>query len=136
MYTSETQIRTRYSETDQMGYIYYGHYLTYLEVARTEAIKQLGMAYRDLEEIYGIMLPVAEANVQYKAPAKYDDLLTIKTIIKDKPSTKIRFDSEIYNQNGQLLAVAFIILVFVKKETMRPCKPPEIFSQKMDVFWN
>lgn len=136
MFRSEFQIRTRYAETDQMGYIYYGHYLTYLEVARTEAIKSLGLSYRQFEEELEIMLPVAEAFVQYKAPAKYDDLLTIKTLIKDKPSGKIRFDSEIYNQDNILLATAYVILVFVSKKTMKPTRPPDAFIRLINKYWN
>ena len=91
MYTSETSIRVRYGETDQMGYVYYGNYGMYYEVARVESLRQLGMSYREMEEM-GVMMPVIENHTKFLAPALYDDLLTIVTTIREKPSVKIRFE--------------------------------------------
>lgn len=119
MYTSTTEIRVRYGETDQMGYLYYGNYALYYEVGRAEAIRRLGFTYRELEEM-GIMMPVVELNVKYFRPALYDNLITVKTILKHLPDTpKIQFHSELYNEEGQLLNVGVTTLVFydpVKKE--------------------
>ena len=81
MYTATTQIRVRYGETDQMGYLYYGFYALYYEVGRAEAIRELGFTYRQLEEM-GVMMPVAELNAQYFRPALYDDLITVKTCLQ------------------------------------------------------
>ena len=82
MYQHQTQIRVRYGETDQMGYLYYGNYALYYEVGRTDAIRQLGLTYKWMEQ-NGVALPVAECNLQYLRPAFYDELLTVNTIIKE-----------------------------------------------------
>lgn len=112
MYTSETQIRVRYGETDQMGFLYYGNYALYYEVGRAEAIRQLGFTYRELEAL-GIHMPVVELNVQYYRPALYDDLITVKTILKELPqSSKIQFHSELYNEQGIFLNKGVTTLVF------------------------
>src|SRR3954464_3813730 len=102
MYISETQIRVRYGETDQMRYVYYGNYALYYEVARVESLRQLGLTYRELEET-GVMLPVIENKSKYLAVAKYDDLLTIVTTLREKPGVKIKFEYEIFNESGKLI---------------------------------
>src|SRR4029079_6263659 len=102
MYESLTEVRVRYGETDQMGYLYYGYYALYYEVGRAEAIRQLGFTYRELEEM-GVMMPVVELNAKYLRPALYDNLITVKTILKQLPDgPKIQFHSELYNEEGQL----------------------------------
>lgn len=112
MYISETKIRVRYGETDQMGFLYYGNYALYYEVGRAEAIRQLGFTYRELEEL-GIHMPVVELNVQYYRPALYDDLITVKTILKELPDgSKIQFHSELYNEQGVFLNKGVTTLVF------------------------
>ena len=112
MFTATTQIRVRYGETDQMGYLYYGNYALYYEVGRAEAIRQLGFTYRELEEM-GTMMPVAELNSLYFRPALYDDLITVKTILKELPEgSRIQFHSELYNEAGQLLNKGVTTLVF------------------------
>src|ERR1043165_2491554 len=123
MYTSETQIRVRYGETDQMGFLYYGYYALHYEVGRAEAIRQLGFTYRELEEL-GIQMPVVELHVQYLRPALYDDLITVRTILKELPTgSKVEFHSELYNEAGALLNKGITTLVFYdpkekKKVTM------------------
>jgi acyl-CoA thioester hydrolase len=121
-----TQLRVRYGETDQMGYCYYGNYAQYFEVGRVEAMRELGMPYRTLEES-GVMLPVSSFEVKYKYPAKYDDLLTITTYIVGVEGTRITFDYTIHNEDNKLVASAKTILVFVNKSTMRPMAPPPSF---------
>ena len=79
-FNNSTTLRVRYSETDQMGYCYYGNYAQYFEVGRVEALRSIGMSYKSLED-RGIMLPVSDFQVTYKTPAKYDDQLTIQTKI-------------------------------------------------------
>ncbi len=126
MFISETKLRVRYAETDQMGYVYYGNYAQYYEVSRVEALRQIGTSYKQLEDS-GVMMPVVSMNIVYKRPALYDDILTVKTIIKELPTTKMKFINEVYNDKNELLNSAELILVFVKKENMRPCKCPEWF---------
>lgn len=120
----ETRIRVRYSETDQMGVVYYGHYAQYFEVGRTEAIRQLGMTYRELEES-GILMPVVSMNVRYHQPARYDDDLILKTCIHELPKTMITFSTDIYSQNEAHLTSGSVSLAFIRQETGRPCRPPE-----------
>jgi acyl-CoA thioester hydrolase len=119
-------LRVRYGETDQMGYCYYGNYAQYFEVGRVEAMRKVGMSYKSLEE-KGVMLPVSEFNVNYKFPAKYDDLLSITTEIVSLKGARIVFHYIIHNENDQLIAEAETTLVFVSKETMRPIAPPKEF---------
>src|SRR5690554_224724 len=134
LYSAEIQLRVRYSETDQMGYCYYGNYAQYFEVGRVEALRELGMSYKIVEE-KGYMLPVSSYNVKYISPAYYDDLLTITTKIIDLKGVRLYFSYDITNENGQLVSTADTTLVFVDKKTMRPTTPPEdfvslIFSKK------
>lgn len=135
MYISETTVRVRYAETDQMGYVYYGNYTHYYEVGRVEALRQLGTSYKEMEDS-GIMLPVYTCNLKYLKPAIYDDLLVIKTIIKELPTLKINFEYEIYNQKNELLNTGSTTLVFINKATNRPCRAPEGFMEKIGRFFN
>src|SRR5258708_837093 len=111
MYITETRIRTRYAETDQMGYVYYGNYAQYFEVGRVEALRNLGMSYRELEQ-RGILLPVVSFDIKFLKPALYDENLNIITKIMEKPSVRIKFDYETYNEKGELLNTASTTLVF------------------------
>ncbi len=135
MYTAETKIRVRYSETDKMGYVYYGNYAAYFEVARTEMIRKIGLTYRSMEE-QGIMLPVLSFSIKYFRPAFYDDLLTIKTILKQLPSSRIEFEYEVYNEAGKLLNKAETTLAFVDAKTMKPVAAPEILIEKTKQYFS
>lgn len=124
MYSSETTFRVRYGETDRMGYVYYGNYAQYFEVGRVEALRGLGISYRRMEED-GVMLPVAEMSVKYHRPARYDDLITVRTTIVALPTARITFRYDVYDEAGSLLTEATTILVFVDARTMRPCRCPQ-----------
>ena len=124
MYVSQTYIRVRYGETDQMGYVYYGFYAMYYEVGRVESLRQLGLTYKELEEM-GVMMPVLENHSTYLAPARYDDLLRVVTTLHEKPGVKIRFHYEIFNESNVLLHRGETLLAFVDKRTNRPCRPPQ-----------
>ncbi len=130
MLVTETQLRVRYAETDQMGFAYYGNYAAFYEVGRADAMRKLGMTYRDMEE-KGIIMPITVLTSRYHRPAHYDDLLTIRTIIKDLPGARIHFFYEIYNEAGILLNDGETILAFLKKETGRPCAPPDWFLEPL-----
>ena len=117
-------LRTRYAETDQMGVVYYGNYPQYLELGRVEWLRAIGLTYKEMEA-EGIMMPVVSLQIQYKKPTLYDELITIRTKLKDLPSTKIEFDYEILNEKGELLSTANTILVFVDAKTFRPVRCPE-----------
>lgn len=134
MYISETTVRVRYAETDRMGYVYYGNYTKYLEVGRVEALRQLGCVYKEMEES-GIILPVYTCNLKYMKPAYYDDLLIIKTTIRELPSAKITFDYEIFNQKGDLLTTASTTLVFINTSVNKPCLAPEKLMENIRKFF-
>jgi acyl-CoA thioester hydrolase len=134
MYRSETTIRVRYGETDQMGYAYYGYYATYYEVARVESLRKLGLTYRELEDL-GVIMPVLENKSKYLAPALYDDVLRIVTTIPERPGVRIRFEYEIYNQHGKLINRGETLLVFIDKKTNKPCRPPEAMHKVLAPFF-
>lgn len=126
MYKSETKVRVRYAETDMMGYCYYGNYASYFEVARVEAIRQLGFSYKQMEDD-GIALPVLEFSIKYFKPAFYDDELTIETTVVEIPKARIKFEYKTFNAEGVLLNEAKTTLVFINKNTMKPCAAPDDF---------
>ena len=126
------EIRTRYGETDQMGVIYYGIYPQDLEVARVEWLRSLGISYKELEAL-GVMLPVVSLQINYKRPARYDELLSITLTLREKPTSKITFDYQIFNEEKQLLAEANTTLVFVNKETFKPIKCPDFILEKIEL---
>src|SRR5687768_3706336 len=134
MYRSETQIRVRYGETDQMGYVYYGNYGMYYEVARVESLRQLGLTYRELEEM-GVIMPVVENWSKYISAAKYDDLLTIVTTLREKPGVRIKFEYEIFNEEKKLIHQGETMLVFIDKNTNRPCRPPQAMVKLLTRFF-
>ncbi len=129
----KTQLRVRYGETDQMGYCYYGNYAQYFEVGRVEALREINCSYRAIEDS-GVMLPVREYNVRYLKPAFYDDLLTIQTKIIEIKGATITFEYALYNENNEKLSEATTTLVFVRKENMRPCPPPEDLLEKLEPY--
>lgn len=135
MYTSSTQVRVRYAETDQMSYVYYGNYATYYEVARVEVLRQLGFEYAELEE-KGIMMPVHDLYSKFISPARYDELLTIKVIIKSLPSVRMIFEYEIKNEGGELLNQGKTTLVFMSTESQRPVRAPKELIEVMKPFFD
>jgi len=122
----DTKIRVRYKDADRMGYVYYGNYATYFEEARTEMLRALGYTYKGWEDS-GLILPVREMHIRYHNPAYYDDLLTVRTILKDLPAARISFHHEVYNQNDELICKGNLDLVFINRETGRPTRAPQDF---------
>ena len=135
MLNHEIKIRVRYAETDRMGYVYYGNYATYLEVARVEMLRHLGFSYRSLED-EGILLPVLDFSIRYLKPAFYDDELTIRTIIPKLPGARITFNYEIYNANNEKISFAETTLVFINKATNRPSPAPDDLLTAMKPFFD
>lgn len=134
MYQSETTVRVRYGETDQMGYVYYGIYAMYYEVARVESLRQLGLTYREIEAM-GIIMPVLENKSRFIAPGRYDEELRIVTTLRDKPSVRIKFEYEIFNSENILIHVGETSLAFVDKVTNRPCRPPQAMQKVLEPFF-
>lgn len=121
---NEISIRVRYGETDQMGVVHHGNYPLYLEMGRTEWLRELGISYREMEES-GIMLPVISMSLNYKKSARYDDVIKVKTQLKSTPSVKIEFDYTITNLQGETLVEANTILAFIDMKSMRPIRVPK-----------
>jgi acyl-CoA thioester hydrolase len=135
MLISETKIRVRYGETDQMGYAYYGIYAQYYEVGRVEAMRMLGFSYKDVEE-KGIMMPVLEYNIRYKKPAYYDDEIMVVTMMKEMPNgVKLNFEYECFNQKNELLNSGNVTLAIIDKSTNKLCKLPDWFSNALAKFF-
>jgi len=125
MFQHDYQVRVRYADTDQMGYVYYGKYASFYEIGRVEALRSLGFSYRKLEEEEGIMMPVLDCYSKFIAPAFYDELITIRTIIHEMPKVRIFFEYELYNEQGKLINSGKTTLAFIRKDTSRPCRVPE-----------
>lgn len=134
MFTHETRIRVRYGETDQMGYVYYGNYAEYFEVARTEMLRSLGMTYKSMEED-GIMMPVLEMRCRYIKPGRYDEEIRIKTIVEKMPGVRIFFKYELYNEDDELIHEGETTLAFIDMKRNRPCMPPENFQTRLKPFF-
>jgi acyl-CoA thioester hydrolase len=134
MFKTETKVRVRYAETDQMGYVYYGNYATYYEVGRVEAMRNIGFSYKNMEE-EGIMMPALENYSKYFKPGRYDELLTIQVEIKEMPGIRIRFDCTIFNEAGEVINIGHTLLTFVKKDTHKPCRPPKDLLALMQPYF-
>ncbi len=129
MYSYSYRHRVRYRECDPMGYVYHTHYLDYFEVTRTEALREMGLAYKTLEEA-GVIMPVIEACLQYKRPAHYDDLLEITCLIREAPRMRLRLDYEVRRvEEPTVLTTGHVTICFVDAARNRPIPaPPMIVS--------
>jgi acyl-CoA thioester hydrolase len=136
MFSSETKVRVRYAETDQMGIVYHSHFFLYYEVSRAECIRELGYTYADMERM-GVIMPVVEVQSRFLRPALYDDLLTIKTILQELPvHHKIEFHHEVYNEEKELLTTGKVILYFMESKTMKRTAMPEQLLQKLQPYFS
>ena len=124
MIKGDIKLRVRYSDTDQMGYVYYGRYASYYEVARVELFRNLGFSYKKLEE-EGIGMPVIDMETKYLLPIKYDEEITIRTRIEKLPSSRIIFHYEILNQNNELANTAKTTLTFINLLNKKPVRTPK-----------
>lgn len=135
MFTHETKKRVRYGETDQMGYLYYGHYAQYYEIGRAEMIRTLGLTYRQMEEEYNTMMPVMSLNCRYVRPAKYDELLTIRTTLRKLPGMFVTFHHEIYNEAGELLNGGSVKLAFITTDHKVAMAAPAYLIEKLKSYF-
>jgi acyl-CoA thioester hydrolase len=135
MFITEAHIRVRYAETDQMNVVYYGNYAQYFEVARAESIRNLGFTYKEMETA-GVMMPVVEMQTKFLRPAHYDDLLTIRTILRELPADhRIQFEHEVYNQEKKLLTLGKVILYFVKIGNFEKTVMPDRLHHLLESFF-
>lgn len=124
IHTSTFKLRVRYGETDKMGYCYYGNYAQYFEVGRVEALRELGLSYKSLED-RGIGLPVRNYSVEFKNPARYDDEIQIITKVYPLDGLSLPFEYETLDLEGKVLNTASTELVFMNLQTGRPMRVPE-----------
>jgi acyl-CoA thioester hydrolase len=135
MFESTTQVRVRYAETDKMSVVYHGNYVQYFEVGRVEAIRALGISYKDMED-EGVIMPVIEWHAKFLRPARYDDLLTVKTILRELPGNhEITFFQEVYNEAGTLLTSGQVRLYFMTADTMARTGMPDALKAKLLPFF-
>ena len=127
-------LRVRYGETDPMKYVYYGNYAEYLEVARVELFRSIGISYNEIEN-RGIWLPVSEYNIKYLKPAFYDDELTIHTFVEKLPGVKIEFRYEIFNSENIKITEARTTLFFLEAETNKIIKCPDFLMEFIQKKW-
>jgi acyl-CoA thioester hydrolase len=136
MFISETTVRVRYAETDQMGVVYHSNFFLYYEVSRAESIRDLGFTYADMEKM-GVIMPVVEVHSKFLRPARYDDLLTIKTFLKELPTHhNVEFHHEVYNEKRELLATANIVLYFMEAKTMKRTTMPQELLKKIQPYFS
>jgi acyl-CoA thioester hydrolase len=134
MFEFTTQLRVRYGETDQMGYVYYGNYAEFYEVARVEMLRTLGTDYKLMEES-GVMMPVAELHCKYLKPALYDQIITIKVILDEMPRAGMRFKYMLYNEANELINTGETLLVFVNMKTNKICFIPKELAAKIKPYF-
>lgn len=126
---AETSIRVRYAETDQMGIVYYGNYFTWFEIGRVELCRQLGFEYKQMESQDDSFIIVADAHCRYKKPARFDDVLTIRTRVTQSERRTLRFGYEILNQtSNELLATGDTLHVICDSQG-RPKSLPEKYRK-------
>ena len=125
--------RVPYADTDQMGVVYYANFLVFFERARNEFFREIEYPYSKLEE-EGFMLPVVEAHVDYKNPAKYDDLLSITVNSTNIKGCRVRVENEILNESGDLICKGYTIHCFICSDSRKPVRVPESLLKQLEHF--
>lgn len=135
MFSHECHKRVRYSETDKMGFLYYGNYPAYYEVARVEMLRSLGLSYQKMEDEMGILLPVVSLEIRYLRPAYYDDSLKMITYLDEMPSKLIQFRHEIFSPNDELINKASIKLFFTQIEDNNRVSCPGVLTEALKPYF-
>jgi len=134
MFEETIQLRVRYHDCDPMGIVYHGHYAKLFEIGRTEAMRKHGFSYTILEK-QGLAMPVVEMSIKYLRPARYDELIDIKTIIDEIPNRFLIIKGVILNQDKKTLTESVFKFAFVKKETLRRCQPPAFILEQLASYF-
>ena len=135
MFETSFQLRVRYAETDQMNIVYHGNYTQYFEVGRAESIRHLGFTYKDMEAM-GVVMPVVEWHAKFVRPAHYDELLTIKTTLKQLPEDhRVEFFQEVYNEKEKLLTTGRAVLYFIDAKTRNKTNMPGQLREKLEPYF-
>lgn len=135
MFSHSTKLRVRYAETDQMGYMYYGNYAQFYEVGRVEMLRSLGMTYKSMEDS-GIMMPVLDLKCKFIKPALYDEEITICVTMAKKPSVRIHFSYQLFNERQELINEGETTLVFIDIKRNKPCLPAKDFLTRLEHFFH
>ena len=135
MLSSEIKIRVRYGEVDRMGYLHHGNYALYFEEGRTELLRGFGLSYRKMED-EGILLPLRAMNIRYIKPVLYDDEVTVKTILTQKPTAKLEFEYSLINESGEVLSEATTTLVFTDARTRKVIRAPGYFLDLVSPYFD
>ena len=136
MFSHSTQIRVRYGETDQMGFLYYGNYAQYYEVGRVEALRSIGVSYADLESKHQILMPVREMKIKFVKPAIYDELVTVETNIKTLAKKTITFNVKIFGAEGDLKNRAEVVLCFIDANSKALLDCPSFIMKKLEKYFD
>lgn len=135
MLSNKTDIRVRYADTDKMQFVYNGKYLEYFEVGRTELLRNAGLAYSEVEKA-GYQLPLIETGIQYKKPAVYDDILEIEAIVSELFTAKVHIDYVVRRKNsGEVIATGFTDHLFIREDTKKPTRPPQIYIDALKKYF-
>lgn len=135
MIVHDTPFRVPYGDVDRMGFFYHSHYVELFDLGRTELMRHMGLPNAEIEAA-GVMLPVLKVEVNYKNPAYYDDLLTIRTTLREIPGVKIKFDYEVFRENGERITTGAVTLAFMHADTKTACRPPQTLLEKLAPFFN
>lgn len=134
MISHDTQVRVLYRDTDKMGVVYHANYIVYYEAARNEMFRAIGLPYTELEAM-NIVMPIVEVESKYKAPAYYDELLTVRATIKELPAVRAIIEYEVFNEAGTLINTGKTVLGYVNTERMRPCRAPQKFIDELQKYF-
>jgi len=136
MLRNTCEIRVRYANTDQMGFVWHGNYLEYFEVARTEMLRDTGFSYKDLED-GGYYLPLIESHTIYKTPAKYDEVLEIDSEMKEIPASRMKIDYVVREkETKRLIATGYTLHCFMQTGSYKVTRAPEIFVKLIKKYFD
>lgn len=134
MITHDTQIRVLYRDTDKMGVVYHANYIVFYEAARNEMFRAIGLPYTLLEQM-NIAMPIVEVESKYKAPAFYDDLLTVRATVKELPEVRAVVEYEVFNEAGMVINTGKTVLGYVNMDRKRPCRAPKEFIDELQKYF-
>ncbi|MFT7435470.1 MAG: acyl-CoA thioester hydrolase [Psychromonas sp.] len=135
MFSYDYKYRVRYADVDQMGFMYYGHYARLYEIGRVEALRSLGVRYKDFED-QGFIMPVYENKSRFVSPARYDELVTIRVILHAIPKARIVFNYEIWNEEEVKIHTGETTLVFINTATNKIMMCPPTIEEALRPFFN
>lgn len=123
-----SSVRARYAETDQMGVVYYANFYVWMEIGRTNLLRDMGLTYKEMES-RGVMLPIAESHARYYAPAFYDDEITIESEMTEFRAGRIKLSHKILGPSGRLLCEGYTVHAFMDAASRRVIRAPEFFRK-------